>query len=1380
MALEKQIPRGFFRSNAPVYTPTIFQIDVEWLLSAFTTFLVSNKLSEALPLHQKIVAGTMEESGVYTSSDFVEYFYENIAKVARISPNAIERLRTFSRANMSVYLSDDPFALTLPIPKEIWFTGESDLISGENIDSSLLKAFEFGAQFVRRSVIKNINKEYDVSLPDNKNPPIIDPKIMDDPIGVNVTNSLEAENRIYDGDQISLLMKGSLSDLTPINVQNVWGTWMRYFPTKLRDAELKTRWTGTKTKNHEIRWIDFETEVLTRVYSESTLDNYAFPHDIVPRIRYLCLGSLDTIHYKRVQIAVEGGQLQHSILTEILKREMEEGRIRDISERPPWMDLTLNSLIMSISKSIEDFFVDGTGDPREKHKNGKYVEEDQHLFLSRPKEDKNKMFNSPDDIESAEGGISFSILHLDPEAVRDKITINTIFGIIYQLYEKNIERLSKGEQITTLSLPSIIFFDSVVAGKAGTLETFRVAKIVIDEYSKRLYDELQKTSSSPQPFQFTKIVEITEENVDYFINMCREGVIWGKILEERSDIGVRTKVLKSISELIRDNPELEEIPLKTDPNYSKDKETKSGYLYLSEIRDIFFHSPFDTKRDSQPTAWKCMEEHAISRAYELGLVIGDMELELARLLYDFGVTQINLLTKIVHNVGGEKIGARGYQEVKTTPSEPLISGRSKTESSFVDIIMREIRSLNERLKTIMIEKFWKTKVDFLEDKVLHESVSPQSNGYHQHIATSLVEGTRRRERIQMMNTIVNPKVVISRLDEDSTSRSKERRMKKESDIPRERLIKARRNLMEEFGGARKEDDFQEELPEEKPLRPKHDFTKKKINDSAGLVTPITSRAWRRDDSIDDEMIETDIFSPSKISKYFSEFPTENGETRDQASPRDTFSTPIPVKRDMETYSPRDTTRRIVVNKKITDQSRGAVPEAERLITELVKTQSIILTDMIESDRAPIDFLSAGSFCPFLRPLTEEEQALLTPTELAQIEGERLRLLQARNANKDFCYETDLLKETNPKTRVDLIRERLKNEECILSGQIIFYIGELTDVHGLSLDKGKLDSMFSNGGTTEEITDDDYLTITPKKQSSDIESERESIYATPISSIHVRSPSTRITDGNEEYIIAPGIGVTKESEDRVHDMTPDTQNTIQNGVDTPIFVDVSGLTVDNFGARRGDLQSSIDHTLYGRAAYIYPFLSNSTIQKEKEFDSSKPRDDPQLVKDDIFSSIPFYYLLSKYNHEVGNRNNVPEEMIWETKNVKRSHYIKDTTSAYSRTSGAMRRKAHAIDLLKSQDVTVDFMKKKILFLEQKGRLPEEPTKEMLKKINESEEVASIVADVERYNSDDCFPYIMPFAPRKESMEKDDKPSDLTPDLSRMYVRFSILHALLQMF
>ena len=223
------------------------------------------------------------------------------------------------------------------------------------------------------------------------------------------------------------------------------------------------------------------------------------------------------------------------------------------------------------------------------------------------------------------------------------------------------------------------------------------------------------------------------------------------------------------------------------------------------------------------------------------------------------------------------------------------------------------------------------------------------------------------------------------------------------------------------------------------------------------------------------------------------------------------------------------------------------------------------------------------------------------------------------------------------------------------------------------------------------------------------------------------------------------------------MTPDTPRTIQKGVDTPIFVDVSGLTVDNFGSRNGDIQSSIDHTLYGRAAYIYPFLSNSSIQKEKEFDSPE-------------NSIPFYYLLSKYNHEVGNRNNIPEEMIWGTKEVKRSQYIQDSTSAYSRTSGAMRRKAHAIDLLKSQDVNIDFMRKKILFLEEKGRIPEEPTKEMLKKINESQEVASIVADVERYNSDDCFPYIMPFAPRKESMEKNDKPSALANDRSKWEIAY----------
>jgi hypothetical protein len=197
--------------------------------------------------------------------------------------------------------------------------------------------------------------------------------------------------------------------------------------------------------------------------------------------------------------------------------------------------------------------------------------------------------------------------------------------------------------------------------------------------------------------------------------------------------------------------------------------------------------------------------------------------------------------------------------------------------------------------------------------------------------------------------------------------------------------------------------------------------------------------------------------------------------------------------------------------------------------------------------------------------------------------------------------------------------------------------------------------------------------------------------------------------------------------RMHNSPADKE-----GKYSPYFIDVSGIS--NTSDAATTMQSGLVHSLYGRSPCIYPFVSNAPVAirtGEKKYDPTA-----------------FMFLLENYNAFLSQDAHTPADYL-------------DTNEAFledigvhgirGNTAGSEKRKQHIENLLEQQEDYDNYLSK-------------------LNPGNAKVSDASyIMSDAEKYTVSDMYQYLMPFAITNDK-----------PNISNLYIRFCILHSLINCF
>ncbi len=310
---------------------------------------------------------------------------------------------------------------------------------------------------------------------------------------------------------------------------------------------------------------------------------------------------------------------------------------------------------------------------------------------------------------------------------------------------------------------------------------------------------------------------------------------------------------------------------------------------------------------------------------------------------------------------------------------------------------------------------------------------------------------------------------------------------------------------------------------------------------------------------------------------------------------------------------------------------------------------------------------------------------------------------------------------------------MKSSSGLMMAHGVFYIGDLTDHSRIFSTNGHLDELASVVANPPEA-------IKRAEKIELLRKEYNRLREQTIDYLNVKKDTYQLVADEQDkqlremLVVAEEISHTqmpygdparyqqRKDTDKVQMKAPGTTDT--DGDFSPFFEDATWKI------------SNLVHSQHGRSPYIYPFLSNT---------GTKTDEPPTAIM----------YLLELYNMYQGWHRTSPCDYIYTHKKLL-SHL--DKKGCPSQSMIAVKRREHIENLINRRTDFIKYLK--ILN-------PSHDTKE---------NPVYMMSDQEKYQADDLFQYIMPFA--NDALLQDE--SHASCSLSRLYIRFCLLHNLIHCF
>ncbi len=320
---------------------------------------------------------------------------------------------------------------------------------------------------------------------------------------------------------------------------------------------------------------------------------------------------------------------------------------------------------------------------------------------------------------------------------------------------------------------------------------------------------------------------------------------------------------------------------------------------------------------------------------------------------------------------------------------------------------------------------------------------------------------------------------------------------------------------------------------------------------------------------------------------------------------------------------------------------------------------------------------------------------------------------------------------------------------VISGHVVFYIGEFTDIEHKPIPQKEDKPINVVQGTPRTPRTPKYISSLEKTR---LLEESEDLRETPISFESMKY----LTETQQGFITPINEFDPGTKSPPVYRMTNAKND--PDGRYSPVFIDVSE------SSDKGDPvdESITNHTKYGRATSIYPFLANTQIEGNTTFEKM---------------SASFFFALDIYNqhifaedHESPENYIVTDEDLMNPSNVT---IVSDKTANIRRE----RRINHMLQLKERENVIRKQMDRvlELMIHDDTTSLEEIDTiEDMLEDIRRG---PFIGADPEVYDTKDIYRNIMPFSfPSLGRWNTDQK----IPDLTRLYMQFCILNSIHDLF
>jgi hypothetical protein len=325
----------------------------------------------------------------------------------------------------------------------------------------------------------------------------------------------------------------------------------------------------------------------------------------------------------------------------------------------------------------------------------------------------------------------------------------------------------------------------------------------------------------------------------------------------------------------------------------------------------------------------------------------------------------------------------------------------------------------------------------------------------------------------------------------------------------------------------------------------------------------------------------------------------------------------------------------------------------------------------------------------------------------------------------------------------------------LSAQCIFYVGEYTDVRNISCTDG-------NAAPWVDEIERGSNGVRNRQKSKQLVTHTGGGPRTPVTTPRlVRTKE----DGSPPVQSIPGGQFVPIEDTRETPMSPAAERVLP-GL-SPTFVDMSGLLSKDESNRSVSVDAEhkqmLDDMIFGDALAIYPFVSNASLQMRKNkvrqrFRASTPTEGIAGVpyfERVALDSLPLSYATDAFSRIAWpERTTAPESFV-----VSHPEFSKRNTGAkdpFDTNTEAERRRRSEWQSKRALHASLTSGKEDV------------------------DQTFVLTDSARRYTAErDMFKYLMPFYPRLLEEEGGSEEENI-PSMQNLYVRFCILHTLLQCF